>query len=129
MIPGAEELLTYCIENNLQFAVVTNTGKETVEHFKQVCPPLQKIKNWVTREDYISPKPSPECFQLAIQKFYTNQTYIIGIENTLSGFTALKDITSRIYIVTDTTQTNYKALKQLDCYLIKDLTYLNTRVA
>jgi dTDP-4-dehydrorhamnose reductase len=129
MIPGAEELLSYCIEHNLQFAVVTNTGKETVNHFKQICPPLQRIQNWITREDYKDPKPNSECFRLALQKFYTNQSYIIGIENTLSGYTALKDITSRIYIITDTGNLNYKALKQCDCYLIKDLTFLNTSVA
>jgi S-adenosylmethionine synthetase len=129
LIPGAEELISYCNEHSIQFVVVTNTGKETVEHFKQICPILQKVQNWITREDYTHPKPNSECFQLALQKFYTNQSYIIGIENTVSGYNALKDITSRIYIVTDSSHPTYRALKQCDCYLIKDLTYLNTRVA
>jgi dTDP-4-dehydrorhamnose reductase len=128
-IPGAEDLLRELLSSNTQFAVVTNTGRETVEHFKSICPLLQQISNWVTREDYKEPKPNPECYRLALQKFYTNQKYIVGIENTLSGFQALKEVTSRVYVITEKTNPYYSLLKKEDCYLIPDLTCLNTRVA
>ena len=126
LIPGARELIDHFVDWNIQFAVVTNTGKETVDHFKSVCPLLQKIQNWVVREDYREPKPNPECYMLAIAKFYRNQKYIVGIENTLTGFKALQSITTRIYIVTSKDDVDYAALKKEDCYLVNDLVSLYT---
>ncbi len=123
-IPGAEDLLQHLLDSNTQFAVVTNTGRETVNHFKKICPFLQKITNWIVREDYINPKPSADCYKLALEKFHTNQKYIVGIENTVSGYEALKGVTSRIYVLTDTTNPEYSTLKKEDCYLIRDLTAL-----
>ena len=124
MIHGAKELIEHLVTYNIGFAVVTNTGKETVDHFKSICPTLQLIKNWIVREDYTNPKPDPECFKLAMQRYYKNQKYIIGIENNLTGFKALQSITSRIYIVTKKENSDYNTLKKEDCYLINDLTRL-----
>ena len=124
MIHGAKELIEHLVTYNIGFAVVTNTGKETVDHFKSICPTLQLIKNWIVREDYTNPKPDPECFKLAMQRYYKNQKYIIGIENNLTGFKSLQSITSRIYIVTKKENSDYNTLKKEDCYLINDLTRL-----
>lgn len=124
MIPGAEDFIRHLTNSNIQFVVVTNTGHETVEHFKKICPALQCVKNWIVREDYIEPKPSSECFQVAINRFYKNQPYIVGIENNISGLQSLKGVTDRIYIITQKDNHEYEFLKKQDCYLIKDLTSL-----
>lgn len=129
MIPGAKELIEHLTKWNVQFVVVTNTGQETVNHFKKICTTLQLIKNWVVREDYSLPKPNSECYELAMKRYYQNQKYILGVENNLNGLRALKAITNRIYIITDKDNHEYKELRTEDCYLVKDLTCLYTSVA
>ena len=95
---NAEKFIDHLIENNINHCVVTNTCRETVEHFKSILPGLNKIKNWVTREDYDIPKPCSECYELALKKYGTSEEYIIGIENTSEGLEALKGVTTRIYM-------------------------------
>ena len=70
---NSDVFIKFLIENNFNFCIVTNTSKETPEIFKQKLPLLNEIKQWVYREDYILPKPDGECYELAKQKFYTNE--------------------------------------------------------
>ena len=44
-------------------------------------------------------KPESECWIKAINKYYKNEKFIIGIENTYAGYKSLKNITDHIYIV------------------------------
>jgi beta-phosphoglucomutase len=98
-IPGAEELVDHIHKNNLNHVVVTNSSNNTVEKFKEQLPGLRKLTNWVTREDYEKPKPDPECYQLAMKKFYKNEKKILGFENTLLGKQSLSSITENIYMI------------------------------
>lgn len=120
LIPGAEQLLNYIHDNNINHAIATNTNRICVEHMKSQLPILNKLKNWITREDYTNPKPSSECYDFAIKNFYNNEQYIIGFENTINGFNALKSITKCVYIITDINNYNYNIFKKEDVYLIKD---------
>lgn len=120
-IKGAEELLHYFDRYSINYAVVTNTSLETVTHFKTLLPSLNLVKNWVTRQDYTEPKPSPECYKLAIKKFYNNEEYIVGIENTVAGYTALKSSTSHIYMVGEADTYTHKTLANEDIYFVKDI--------
>ena len=127
-IKGANELLDYFDKYSINYAVVTNTSEEAVNHFKSVVPSLKRIKNWVTRKDYIHPKPNSECYELAIKKFYKNEKYIIGVENTVAGYKALKSITPHLYIICEGNSYTHKQLKEHDIYFIKDISSLNTSV-
>ena len=120
-IKGAEELLHYFDRYSINYAVVTNTSLETVNHFKTLLPSLNLIKNLITRKDYTQPKPNSECYELAVKKFYTNESYTIGIENTIAGYTALKSITSHIYIVGEAGTYTHKTLANEDIYFVKDI--------
>ena len=64
------------------------------EHF----PLLNKLKNWITREDYELPKPNSECFKLAVKKFGENKI-VIGFEDSWVGYQALKGVTDKINII------------------------------
>ena len=108
--------LQYLIENEINFAVVTNTNKETVEIIKSKLPLLNNIKNWVTREDYDNAKPSKDSYKFAMSKYYLNEPYIVGIEDTHAGYTALKTITDLIYIY----DKNSKMFFEIDCYIFND---------
>lgn len=129
LIPGAKELLETFTERNINFAVVTNTNQETVNHFKSICPTLQLIKNWIVREDYKEAKPNPECFELAMKRFYRDEPYIVGVENNYYGAEALKSVTKCIYVVTDKDHPHFSLLKKEDYYLVPDLQALYTKVA
>jgi beta-phosphoglucomutase len=99
-INGADKLLEYIIKYNIPHCIVTNTSKENVEWFKKKLPLLQKIKNWVTREDYTHPKPHHEPYTIAKERYGMNCAYYIGIENTLVGYKSIsKVINSSIYMV------------------------------
>jgi beta-phosphoglucomutase-like phosphatase (HAD superfamily) len=113
--PGAENFIEYL--STVNHVVVTNTSQDVVEHFKLICPQLQMLTNWITREDYISPKPDPEPYMTAINKYKKLDQYIIGIENTYAGYLSLWHVTKCIYIVNNL---NDPRFSDSDVYLINN---------
>jgi len=112
---NSDEFLHFLIENDINFCVVTNTNKKTVEIFKEKLPLLNSIKQWIYREDYNLAKPDSECYELAKQKYYKNEKYLVGIEDSMVGYTSLKKCTDLIYIYN-----NQFVFKNNDCYLFDD---------
>ena len=107
-IKGMDELIEVIHQNNINYAVATNTNRKTIEYFQQRVPLLKTLKNWITREDYIHPKPNRECYDIALQKFSKKEKYIVGFENSINGYLALKNITTNIFIVNDKNCFSYK---------------------
>ena len=120
LIKGVKEFINYLNLNNINHSVVTNSSKITTDIYKSVIPELNKLKNWIKREDYKEPKPSSECYKKAIKDFYKNEKFIIGFENSLSGLLSLKKVTSIIYFVTYKKYLFYKEVKNEDIFLIKN---------
>jgi dTDP-4-dehydrorhamnose reductase/beta-phosphoglucomutase-like phosphatase (HAD superfamily) len=118
LIEGAEHFLSHCIKYDLNLVIVTNTSNDVVEHYKTHQPLLQKVKQWITREDYTQPKPSKECYELAMQRFYRGESHILGFENTLSGYESMKDSANMVYFVTNINSIAYPIIKKEDIYLI-----------
>lgn len=114
LIKNADLFINYICNNNINHAVVTNTNKINVEIIKSQLPILNKLKNWIVREDYINPKPDSECYNTAINKYYNNEKYIIGFEDTMAGYKSLKNITDIIYIL----NTNNNYFKDLDVFIL-----------
>jgi beta-phosphoglucomutase-like phosphatase (HAD superfamily) len=98
-IKGADALIDYIHQNDINHVVVTNSRRGTVEKFKERLPHLAKLKNWVTREDYKNPKPSPDGYQLGIKKYHKGEKNILGFENTVNGYKSLKHVTDTIFMV------------------------------
>ena len=99
--------------SKINFAIVTNTGKENVEFFKQKLPLLQRVKQWITREDTQLGKPHSQPYEEAKSRFWKQaqaQT-IIGFENTLGGVRSLEKVTRCIY---------YVGLSKEDVYMINN---------
>jgi HAD superfamily hydrolase (TIGR01509 family) len=128
LMPGAEELLNYLERFSINYAVVTNTSRPTIQHFQTLCKPLQLIKQWVTREDVSNPKPDSECYKKAITLYGKDETCILGIENTLAGYESLRSVTSKIYILTQPNSYTHTLLQQHDCYFVSSLKDLFTNV-
>jgi dTDP-4-dehydrorhamnose reductase len=119
-IKNAQLFIDYITSNNINHVVVTNTSRDNVNFFKSLLPELNKLKNWVVREDYLEPKPSSECYNLAKDLYYNNEEYIIGIENTSNGYKSIKNITNSIYMIIDEEKNDIEYIKKQDVYLIDD---------
>lgn len=115
---GFLEFFEYLDYNYLNYCIVSNSSKKSIDIYKKYIPKLKSIKNWILREDYNLPKPNPECYNLALNKYYKNEEFIIGFENSLVGYESLKHITDKIYILTDKNYLFYNELKKKDVYLI-----------
>jgi dTDP-4-dehydrorhamnose reductase/beta-phosphoglucomutase-like phosphatase (HAD superfamily) len=118
---NSDIFLEYLIDNNFNFCIVTNTSKKTLDIFKEKLPLLQKIKQWIYRENYKLPKPNKECYELAINKFITNEKYIIGFEDSLIGYNSLKQVTDIIFIYNNDT-----IFKTNDCFIFDNYNVIIT---
>jgi len=112
---NSDKFIRFLIQNEFNFCMVTNTNKETVDTFKEKLPLLNEINQWIYRDDYNLPKPNNECYELARKKYHKNEGFIIGIEDSMVGYKALKPCTDLIYIYN-----NEAIFKKEDCYLFDD---------
>lgn len=116
---NSELFIKFLLENNFNFCVVTNTNNETLQIFKEKLPLLDEIKQWIYREDYELPKPDGQCYESAKEKYYKNEKYIIGFEDSNVGYNSLKQVTNIIYIFD-----NEELFQKNDGYLINDFSNL-----
>ncbi|MFV0340697.1 MAG: HAD family hydrolase [Parachlamydiaceae bacterium] len=100
LMPGVEGFLTELQNRGIKHAVVTHSPDALVSILREQHPVLKKIPYWVTRHDYAEPKPHPECYQLAIQKYAKEGERVIGFEDTPRGMTALMQTAAEPVIVT-----------------------------
>jgi HAD superfamily hydrolase (TIGR01509 family) len=112
---GCEKFLRRLIDTGFNFCVVTNASKCTVDIFREKIPLLGEITQWIYREDYNHPKPDAESYSIAKQKYYKNEKYVIGFEDSLVGFKSLKQHTDFIYIFD-----NEHVFNCNDCFLFND---------
>jgi len=119
---NCEEFLQSLINKNINICIVTNTNYNTIEIIKNKLPLLNKINNWIARDDYSNPKPSSECFEMAIKKYGLDNKKIIGIEDTNIGFKSLKKVTDIIFLYSNNLSEKFE---NYDCYIFNDYKQLN----
>lgn len=119
-MPGAEDYLRALLDTNQTVVIVTNTSQESVDRIKQCLPLFARVRNWIVREDYSAPKPDPECYRLARSRYFKDQTYVLGYENTVAGYQAVSKVSDITYIVTQRDALAYKELAHNDVYFISD---------
>jgi dTDP-4-dehydrorhamnose reductase len=120
-IEGAEELIQNCIQNDINFAIVTNTSRELVTHIQSQLPLLSQVKQWIVREDYNIPKPDKECYDLAKQKYYKGEKFCIGFENSINGYNAIKNSCQCVYFIVEKKNDIYETIKREDVYLYPNM--------
>lgn len=103
-MPGVEKLLTALQAADIPRCVVTHSPEELIEVVRKKNPILNTIPYWLTREGYSHPKPHPECYLKAIEKWAKPSDNIIGFEDTPRGLTALMETRAAPVIIC---QTNY----------------------
>ncbi len=114
---GMEKFIKFIDENNIPHCVVTNTSIIQILMYREHFPLLNKLKNWITREDYKLPKPNSECFGLAVKKFGENKI-VIGFEDSWVGYQALKGVTDKINIICE--EGNNKRFEGEEVKIIKN---------
>ena len=106
-IEGMEDLIIKIYEEKIPHCVVTNTSIKIISLYKKYYPILNKLENWITREDYKLPKPNSECYKLAIERYGETNNKIIGFEDSWVGYQALKGIVEEINIIMNDYKINY----------------------
>jgi len=99
LMPGVEQLLFALQEAGIASCVVTNSSQEMTAILRKRFPSLDLIPNWITREDYKKPKPDPEGYLLAINRW--GKKRVIGFEDTVKGLSALKQVIDRPVLICD----------------------------
>lgn len=89
LMPGVEALLEELAASAIKRVVVTNSIKEQVDLIVSLNPLLTTIPHWITREQYQNPKPSGDCYQLAVARHKVPGERVIGFEDTPRGINAL----------------------------------------
>ncbi len=98
-MPGVEKLLLALEKANKRRCVVTNSFKNQTEILKASLPVLATIPFWITREDYLQPKPSSECYQKAMALYGKKGDRIIGFEDSPRGVRALEGVPAEIVMI------------------------------
>jgi beta-phosphoglucomutase len=100
LMPGVELLLHALQSQKRVSCVVTNSYRNQIEAIKEALPPLKSIPHWITREDYPLPKPAPDGYLTAIERFApAADCSVIGFEDSLKGFEALSQTRARAVLV------------------------------
>eukprot|EP01112_Ceratiomyxa_fruticulosa_P013494 TRINITY_DN379_c0_g1_i12.p1 TRINITY_DN379_c0_g1~~TRINITY_DN379_c0_g1_i12.p1 ORF type:complete len:956 (+),score=193.72 TRINITY_DN379_c0_g1_i12:331-3198(+) len=87
MIPGAHDLLTKLIQNNVNTCIVTHSPMSVLEKLQTRFPILAQVQKTVTKKDVKRHKPDPESYLKALHHFeYKNA---IGFEDSFKGYTSL----------------------------------------
>ncbi|NGX56550.1 MAG: Beta-phosphoglucomutase [Candidatus Anoxychlamydiales bacterium] len=99
LMNGVKKLLEELDKKNIKRCVVTNSSNIMCDIIKSKQPTLKTIPNWITRLDYINPKPDPECYNKAITLFAKKGDRIIGFEDSTRGLNALLKTTATAVLI------------------------------
>lgn len=88
-MPGVDMLLEALQRSSIPRCVVTHSPTEIIEIARSKNPILNTIPHWITREHYVHPKPSPECYLKAVDMYAKPSDRIIGFEDTPRGMQAM----------------------------------------
>jgi HAD superfamily hydrolase (TIGR01509 family) len=90
LMPGVERCLDTIRRQKIRSCIVTNSFRKQVEKICEQIPLLQAIPFQITREDYVNPKPCPDAYLAALQRYANPQDKVLGFEDTIRGYRALQ---------------------------------------
>lgn len=99
LMPGVSELLDALREKNKRRCVVTHSPQEQIDLICSQLPKLNTIPHWITRHQYKEPKPHPECYLKAIELYGESGDRVIGFEDSIRGWQALKQTAARPILI------------------------------
>lgn len=99
LMPGAQALLENLEQSNILHCVVTHSPLESIAIIRDQHPSLKSIPHWITRENYSQPKPDPECYITAINRYAKPGDRIIGFEDVPRGLKALQQTQAKAVLI------------------------------
>ncbi len=99
LMPGVERLLQALAQGEIKRCVVTHSPKEQIDYIRGVLPQLDLIPHWITREHYQNPKPAPDSYLAAIERFAARGDQIIGFEDSMRGLKALRETPAHAVLI------------------------------
>lgn len=121
-IEGAKDFLTFIIEKNKKFVIVSNTKREFIDIFLLKYPILNNVLEIFTKECFRNTKPHPECYLLISNKY--NDYKKIGFEDSYIGIHSLIQVPdiqpifiyNKHYLYNDEIRNKYNAAIFLENY-------------
>lgn len=89
LMPGVEEVLGKIFDLGKGSCIVTHSPRDHVEQILANNPILRRINHSLAREDYDQPKPNPDPYRQAIERFLPAGGRAIGFEDSLRGYRSL----------------------------------------
>ncbi len=120
LMPGVPELLETLKCSGKRRCVVTHSIREHIDIIKKNDPALQSIEHWLTREDFVELKPNPRGYLMAIDKYGESGDRVIGFEDSLRGWKALKGTPAKAVLICD------KAHPQLEDPEVENAVHFST---
>lgn len=99
LMPGAPELLDWFARRRIPQVVVTNSRTRHVSIIRSQLPALDLVSHWIMREDYSKPKPDPEGYLVALERFGSGAERVVGFEDTPRGLQALQQTRAQSVLV------------------------------
>lgn len=88
IMPEKQELHEYLKNNNIKIACVTNSIKKTATEMLKCTGQLQYMDLIVSNEDVINNKPSPDCYNYAMDQLKVNYNNCVCVEDSPKGYEA-----------------------------------------
>jgi len=108
LMPAVSGFLLYLQEHKIQSCVVTNSFRGQIEAIKGKIPELREIPYWVTREEYLNAKPSPDPYLAAKQKYAQGKKRMIGFEDTVRGWQSLAEANIEAVVISSCLSEDFK---------------------
>ncbi len=99
-MPGAARTVRALAERGVAMGVVTNSSAPEI--WLKAAGVLEQMSVLVTRNDVSSPKPSPEGYLLAAERFGVQASACIAFEDSLDGWSAATGAGMRTVLVAQT---------------------------
>lgn len=84
------ELHAFLMSRGIKIACVTNSIRETALKMLEYTGQMEYISLLVTNEDVANNKPSPDCYNLAVEKLGVDRKFCVCVEDSPKGIEAAK---------------------------------------
>jgi len=90
LMPGVPEMLTFLSQHGIAAAIVTGGSLGAMTRTLETHDIAHHFRTFVTREDVINSKPSPEGYLLGLQRLQVPAHSVLALEDTAGGVRAAK---------------------------------------
>lgn len=107
VMPEKLELHEHLKSKGIKIACVTNSIKETATEMLRHTGQLEYIDLLVSNEMVKDNKPSPECYNIAVEKLGIDPKFCVCVEDSPKGIEAAKSsVVSNLWVVPDPSYVN-----------------------